>query len=347
MTIHSSRSLLIAIFMSIVLMTTACVPIQPRQAEGAVPTNLTKLKVLLLPFLSFAPYFIAQEEGYFAEQGLEIEFVQMQQGTEAIPALVQGQIDVYGGFINVGLLNAMATEDNIKVVADKGYLTTEGCAPDVFMISMNGEIEQQLSDPAQRPDLHFSANVASVEGYFISKILAPHDLTLADIQIDYIADAAAELDALGSGAIDVAIVSEPWVTRISQAGAGQVWQRISDSAPAFQSGVVVFGPTLLNQNPDAGRRFMTAYLKGLQQFAEGKTERNVAIIAQYTNLDPALLQDLCWTAFQPDGKINAESIVEFAQWANVNKYLDTVPTIDQIWDSTFVDSAHASLVGAK
>ena len=67
-----------------------------------------KLKVLVAPFLGYAPFFIAMEEGYFAEQGLEIEFVKMGGTIEAIPALAQGKLDVLSGDISIGILNAIA-----------------------------------------------------------------------------------------------------------------------------------------------------------------------------------------------------------------------------------------------
>ncbi|WP_129677443.1 ABC transporter substrate-binding protein [Candidatus Chloroploca sp. Khr17] len=326
--------LLVSIFYS------ACVPVPPPQAAAPAPKTL---KVLILPFLSFAPYFIAQENGYFAEQGLEVEFVQMQQGTEAIPALVQSQIDVYGGFINAGLLNAISQDVNVKLVADKGYIATTSCGADDFMTPQNKAIQSALADASQRANLRFSANTASVEGYFISQLVAPFGMTLNDVRIEYIADPAAELDALNNGAIDVALVSEPWVTRITQADAGQVWQPVSAIAPDFQSGIIAFGPTLLTEDRAAGERFMVAYLKAVQKFAEGKTDRNVAIIAQYTKLDPALLRDMCWTTFRGDGSINTASITEFADWARENNLLDTVPTPAIFWDGSFVDFANKAL----
>jgi ABC-type nitrate/sulfonate/bicarbonate transport system substrate-binding protein len=44
-------------------------------AEKAEPPQPVELKVVILPYISFAPYFIAAEEGFFEEQGLKVEFV--------------------------------------------------------------------------------------------------------------------------------------------------------------------------------------------------------------------------------------------------------------------------------
>lgn len=35
------------------------------------------IRIVVTPFLNYAPFFIAQEEGYFAEQGLAVEMVRL------------------------------------------------------------------------------------------------------------------------------------------------------------------------------------------------------------------------------------------------------------------------------
>ena len=54
-----------------------------------------------------------------------------------------------------------------------------------------------------------------------------------------------------------------------------------------------YGPAFLDKDPELGRRFMVAYLQGVKQYNEGKTERNLEILQNYTRLDRDLLkQDL-------------------------------------------------------
>ena len=116
--------------------------------KPAAPQPLTKIKVSVLPFLSYGPVFIAKEEGFYAEQGFDVEFVRIDKTSEAIPALAQGQIDVASGNIEVSTLNAVAKGGIIKYVSDKGYLDPNACSSSTFVSPQRASGQRY----AQRPE---------------------------------------------------------------------------------------------------------------------------------------------------------------------------------------------------
>ena len=329
------------------LLLSACIAPLPVAPQPATTDNATgaldTVRVLQLPFLSFAPFFIAQEEGYFAEQGIQIEFIKMEDSNEAVPALIQGELDVLGGYITIGMLNAMAHGEPIRIVADKAYMGTTDCVADAIMVR-TGLAETGEPIPADiLKTLRFSYTPVSIEAYVGEKLLAESNLTLTDIQFENIPNPAAELEALQQGAVDLTLVSEPWVTRTTDAGAGVVWKRVSEVTPDFQSAVVIYGSRLLAGDGDVGKRFMTAYLKAVAQYAEGQTPRNLTIVSQATGLEEAFLQKSCWPPFHPDGYINTASIADFADWAVSQKLLDQPVSEELFWDARFVDYANQAL----
>ena len=64
--------------------------------------------------------YVAQEKGYYQEQGLEIEFQRMQGAGEMIAPLASGQVDVAIGAPSAGLFNAVGRGVSLLVVGDKG-----------------------------------------------------------------------------------------------------------------------------------------------------------------------------------------------------------------------------------
>ncbi len=309
---------------------------------AAAPTDLVPLKVQLLPLLSFGPYFIAQEEGYFTEQGLSVEFVRFQRSSEAIPALIQGQLDVIGGTVSAGLLNAMARDAGIKMVADKGYIATDDCSHHSLSASTQILESGLLDDPTQLRGQRFAVNPTAVRGYFVDLVLKSYGLTYDDIEVVDLPDPAL-LDGFTTGAIGFVAISEPWITRLQQAGVADIWIPASDFIPDFPLGVVTFGPNLLEKNPEVGQRFINAYLKAVRQYNEGKTARNLEIIAQYTELEMELLQATCWPSMRDSGAINLERLMEFQQWSMEKGEIDAILTEEQLMDQRFVDAATAAL----
>jgi NitT/TauT family transport system substrate-binding protein len=300
------------------------------------------LRVTTQPVLSFAPYYIAQAEGYFADEGLDVEFVEMQ-GEEATPLLIQGELDVIVGF-GVYYLNAMARGAEIRVVADKGHIGTTGCSSGALLVRRELFETGELDSVAELRGRTVPIRSASVEEYYLDKLLEPAGLTADDLVL---ADMPrpAELEAMSQGTIDLFMGSEPWTTRHLQTGNAVLWVPYNDLVPGEQHAAIVYGPSLLQDNPDAGRRFMVSYLRGVRQYNEGKTERNLQIIAEFSGLDQEILKAACWFNIYDDGYVNVQSLLDFQEWAVKKGYLDTVVPEDQFYDPSFTEYAN-QLLGA-
>jgi NitT/TauT family transport system substrate-binding protein len=308
------------------------------QETGVDDGELTTLKIVLLPFFSFAPYHIADAEGYFTEEGIKIEPIRFDDASQAVPALAQGQLDVNAGFVNVGLFNAIAAGTNIKVVADKGHIDPEGCADNAFV----GTPEAVAS--GIQPGMSISSDAVSVDGYWLDLYLKDQGLTLDDVTLEKMF-APDDVNALRDGGIDVGMISEPWLTRGMTAGDFQMIIPIKDIAPGFQTATVMFGPNLLEKDPDLGVRFLKAYLKGVRKYNEGATDRNVEILAERLQIPAEDIKAMCWAHISNDGVPNIASILDYQAWAAENGNVPTQVTEDQLYAPSFLEEANAALDG--
>jgi NitT/TauT family transport system substrate-binding protein len=301
------------------------------------------LKVLLLPYLNSAPLFIAAEEGYFTEQGLEIEFVKMERSAEAVPALAEGELDMLGGVaVSSSLLNAIARGAEIRFVADQGYFAATGCDYGGLAVKRTLVETGELDSPSRLRGRRVAINPVALPGYYLAELLSTASLTIEDVEIVDIPNPA-KLEALEKGMVDVAYAAEPWITRILQTGQATLWMPVQEVTPDFPMAFIVYGPTLLEENPDAGRRFIVAYLRAVRQYNQGKTERNLDILAEHTGLDRELLMQACWPSIRDDGQINVQGILDFQAWAVEKGYLDSPVTEEQFWDPSFVEHANEVL----
>src|SRR5690242_21412395 len=84
------------------------------------PAVPVRLGIKIGASMSDAGIYLAQDRGYFQEQGLEVDYVNFDAGSRMIAPLAQDQIDVAAGATSAGLFNAWSRDIPIKVVADKG-----------------------------------------------------------------------------------------------------------------------------------------------------------------------------------------------------------------------------------
>jgi NitT/TauT family transport system substrate-binding protein len=300
------------------------------------------LKVVTLPYIPYVTYYIAQEEGYFAEQGLDVEFVPFSSVTQALPLLVEGDLDVAGGSISAGIFNAVAQNMNIKIVAGSQY-----------------------SDPVQgnvalmvRKDLYASGELDTVpeikgrqvvvpctgciNDFAAAKILQNAGLTLSDIKIATMSpqDTVA---AFANKAIEAAVVGSLQQGQLDTEGYAVTLESLSTLMPGFQYGFVMFGPSLLKDNPEAGKQFMIAYLKAARQYMQGKTERNLEIAQKYLGMDRETLLQSPWPPVSTDGTVRGQDVLDFQNWAYENGLVDKEVPADQLLDTTFIDYANKVL----
>jgi NitT/TauT family transport system substrate-binding protein len=324
------------------LLLAACAPPAPDPEAGDAPAAPVVLKVLMFPFTSYGPYFIAEEEGYFQEQNLAIEWVQLAQYGDAIPLLVSGQLDVVAGTLPVAIFNAIARQGNIRMVADKGVISADECTYVAFMGRAGPDGRPEIQEPAQLAGKRVVVIPEDSSGFFLERWLAPAGLSLDDIEPTFLA-APQRGEAVASGAIDLAFNVEPWLTRALAANQVVVLNPAEVFAEDFQFAAILYGPNLLERDVDAGRRFMIAYLKGARQYNEGKTARNVEILAKHTNLEPELLAETCWPAIRSDGDINLSTLILYQQRSLDSGYQDALVSTDQLWDASFIEYAAQAL----
>ncbi len=309
-------------------------------AAAATSEEPITVTVLVLPFLEFAPIFIAEEEGYFAEQGIEIEHFKMDASLRATPLLFQGQLDVIGTVSFASLLNGISKGGIGKIVAGVTRIGPPSqCSVDTICAKKSWIEEGGFKNLKPNQQVSVSVSMGGSIQYYAEKAFEKAGIPEENLVYKELPPPI-RIEALQNGSIAVAQLSEPLATRALRTGDVVPWMTASDATPNLQLSVLVYGPRLLTENVGVGEKFMTAYLKAVRQYNQGKTERNIDIITRFTGLDLALVQDACWPLIRDDGAINVESVLDFQEWAMQKKLLDTIVPTEQFWDDRFIKNAN-------
>jgi NitT/TauT family transport system substrate-binding protein len=302
--------------------------------------EMTTLAINASAVTSYAPIFIAEAEGYFEDVGIQLEYITLNRSIDAVAPLLTGDIDIYASSFNAGILNVLGQEDGVKVVADRGHISPDDeCAYIGLLFNKELYASGALTEPADLAGRNVASSTTAVTGYILSEYLAQAGLSLDDVTIVDLPSASL-VDSMENGTVDVISNVEPRLTQLVDAGNAVLAVEGSDVVGNLQTSLLVFGGTLLGENREVGVRFLTAYLRAVQQYNQGKTDRNVEILAEYTGESEEALRTACWASISSDGWIDFDSAVTgFQQWNIDQGLLDQAITEDQFWDPSLLEDA--------
>jgi NitT/TauT family transport system substrate-binding protein len=182
---------------------------------------------------------------------------------------------------------------------------------------------------------------ASDQLYGVFRALSLGNLTTNDVDLVNM-DYPSGVVAFKNGAIDAGVLTEPYITQALNTNSTVVLIPAQDYYPDFPY-LLYYGPVFLDKDPDLGRRFMVAYLQGAKQYNEGKTERNLAILGNYTKLDRELLNQSCWLPIDPNGDLPRQPVRDYINWMYANRNITHNPDDDLLFDTSYVNYANGVL----
>ena len=317
----------------VILLTAVVIGCSQRAEKG---TALQVVRISGRTAIANAPLFIADEEGFFAREGIKLEFVTLSTDlSQNIPALEQEKVDAIAAQLNVGFFNAIAKGARSRIVVDRGHVDSRSC--DFTGIIGRGSLFTSDDPPAsQLRGRRFAANAAGASGYLIGRYLSSKGMTNTDVQFVALPDNV-QFQALESGSIDALFATEPRLTpslrgnRLIASG--------NKYTPGLQYSFIVFGPSLRVTHRDLGQRFINAYLRGVRQYNQGKTARNLDIISRRVNLNADTARSVCWAPIQNDGSLDSPSLMDFQKWAVAQGYQLRTLTDSEFSDTEFARKA--------
>ncbi len=301
--------------------------------------------------ISDAPFFIGNHKGYWQDQRLKVSLINMQTGPHMVATLGTGQIDIAAAATSAGLYNAEARGIGLKIVADKG-----SNLPGYAYVSLL--VRKELVDSGKFKTLADLKGTKIAEpgkggstGSTVNQALKSAGLKYDDVEHVYLAFPEM-LTGLQSGAIDAAIVPEPFLTFGIEKGFGVKYP--SDKFyPRQTIAIVLYGNQFMTKRKEVAERFMVAYLKAARfyngaikdgHFAGPNAAELIDMLVKDTRYkDPALYRQVVPNGCDPDGHVYRPSLdTDLAFWREQN-FIQGQATVDDVLDTSFVDAALKTL----
>ncbi|MGD8331533.1 MAG: ABC transporter substrate-binding protein [Acidobacteriota bacterium] len=308
--------------------------------NAVAPGEPDHVRAVVLPYLALSAFHVAAEEGYFAERDLDVEFVRLGRIQEMLTSLTRGEVDVAAGFLSVTTLNAIAGNAPVRAVGALGYFDPDACAYNAFVARRELVESGAIRDPERVRGLRADLDVTIPIAYWFDVWLEPMGLTLDDLDVVNLPSPAG-VEALRTGVIDITHEAEPYLSVLEESPEVDAWLPTKDLLPGYPYSVLLYGGRLLDERPDVGERFAAAMLEALRQLRQGKTERNVELLREFTGLSRDQVEAACWPVAPPGGRLDGETLRGFQEWALARGLADRVLANEEFIDPRFFEAASA------
>ncbi len=208
------------------------------------------LRIAVLPILDTLPLYVAEVEGYFAKQGIEVELIPAASAAERDQLLQAGQID---GFITDLVALALYNRESPQVVAVRYAMvpTTDFAQFRILAAAQSG-----ITTVEDLRGVSIGVSEGTVIEYVTHRLLETEGLprdAITTLAVPKIPDRMALLDA---GELRAATLPEPLASLAMQQGAVLI---VDDTRhPEISCSLYAFRKDVLDQQPQTVRAFLTA-----------------------------------------------------------------------------------------
>jgi NitT/TauT family transport system substrate-binding protein len=320
----------ILLFLTFILMATtmAC------GAAESAPEDLQTIRLPMgfIPDPQYAPLYVATEKGYFAEEGLDIEFDYSFE-TDGIALVGANQLPLA---IVSGEQAILARSQGLPVV----YVTQWWQR---YPIAIASKVESGIRTPAD-----MAGRTVGVPGFFgasyvgLVGLLAANGLTLSDINANEIG--FNQLESLitdQSEAVVIYINNEP--VQLAQQGVAVDVIAVADYADLVANGIITNEATITD-NPELVQGFVRALLRGLRDTLDNPDEAYEISKNFVEGLDDSRRGVL--EASLPLWEANPLGVTDPASWQETQELLlemglldAPLPDLDQMYTNEFILNA--------
>src|ERR1700747_358321 len=262
---------------------------------------------------SDAPIYIAEKNGFFQAEGLDVKVANFRSAADMVAPLGAGQIEAGAGSASAGLYNAVARGIKIKIVADKAS-SPPGYGATKILVRQDHVESGRYRSLVDRKGMKVAmngpgvSNTSTLNPLLQSAGLKYYDVETVDLPLpDHVA-------ALKNKSAEASASGEPGPALAIRNGDAVLIKSDDEILPNHQIAVLLYSEDFAFKQPDAARRFMRAYIRAVRFYngalkngrLEGANADDViAILSAATPIKGRDIYKLITpTGMNPDGRVN-------------------------------------------
>lgn len=321
----------------------AAVPTPGSKAAVKPLQPSASLKVGITGALSDMVPYIAEQKGYFAEEGLKVDVTLFSSAAQMTAPLGTGELDVSTGSPAPALFNAISRGIPIKIVADSTS-AQPGQAIDALLVRKDLIDSGQIKTFSDLKGKKIAVTVIGASGDItVDRALQKGGVKREEVEMVPMAFTDFNSALIGKS-IDVASSFEPGVTQAVAQGIAVRWKGGDEVYPYQELSVLLYGPNFYRDKAEAAKRYMVAYLRASRDMLNAlyknvNREELFSIMMKNSFVKDRALYDKMKMGINPDGYAYTQGISEDQDWFVAKGLMQEKLDLSKVIDNQYVEYA--------
>jgi NitT/TauT family transport system substrate-binding protein len=269
-------------WLAALLLVSACSP----QAT----TERQSLKLAYLPVVHGLPLYVAQERGYFAEEGLQVELVKFEAPNQLIDAVLTGQVPMSGPGAAAGITAVSQAKNpgSLWVYGLSGASSMDqGTRTEALLVGNDSDVQTVTDLRGRSLGVLPGIQWRTIAQHFLAQhglSVVAGDVTLVELAVPL------QAQALATGQVDALLAIEPVPTVVTQKGMGRIVVEspmLTDVADPFYPGAGVINASFAAEQPETVAKVQRAIRRAMADIVRDPASTRTALVG-YTPLDADL-----------------------------------------------------------
>lgn len=296
------------------------------------PTELDTVRYGNRMTADLLPIYVAIEQGYFLDNGIDMQLVPIQSSSLAMKALSTGELDA--GIMAFEILTQAREQDiDVFMIASYSYKPL-GSDCKAFVVHKDSPY-YELADLEGKIIGGYTKNICP----WFHTMAALDEAGLSETDYEYKELYPAQMAVgLQEGTIDAAAyLADPYLTMVEDdIRVLFYWDNYNAPCPCGHA----FTGDMIRNNRDVVERWVDAMQQGITFIHEHNEEARL-IMAQYLEVDEDLALVCALPGWDDNGCLFEDMAEKQLVWMQKYGIIETIPDVDDLYDYSFTGKAYA------
>lgn len=305
-------------------------------SKNSTPTqsNQATIRYAAPLTIAAAPVYVADAQGFWAEEGLDVEVTYFDSGRKALDALLSNDAEIM----------SVSETPPLRAYLSGSKINTITTVTEHREAKMTVN-QEKVNTPQDIKGKKIGTVAGTNSDYYMYRWLEAHDIETDEVEIIQL-DAAALSQAFVQGDVDVMFAWEPYNYNASS--------KVSDTAESWPTELysgrhtINMNTSYLEDNPEVAKKIIKGFIKA-EEYIKNNPDDAKRIVIERTNMSEDAL-DALWSEYaykvQLDDQFSA-ILKEEAAWISSNGDIDSTIDATMMIDTTFLSAVDAGRIGSR